>query len=82
MELDAVLTPGKVATFLPKTFSDLEMVEWRPSENTILLVEEEDENSPSTTSLTERPTQPPRLLRSCFLEAGLEGAGICLKDFV
>ena len=42
------------------------MVEGGPSENPIVLNEKEDKgSSPPTNSVTEHPTEPSRLLRSC-----------------
>ena len=67
MELDAVFRPGihRIDTpFSATAFNDLEMVEGGSSENPIVLDEEEDKNSSATTPVSERPTEPPRLLRS------------------
>ena len=68
MELDAVFRPGidRIDTpFSATAFNDLEMVEGGSSENPIVLDEEDDKENPSaTTPVSERPTEPPRLLRS------------------
>ena len=59
-------------------FDDLEL--GGSAENPILLDEEEDkENSPPTTStpVSERPTQPPALLRSCPLATIIEDVPNC-----
>ena len=65
MELDVVFIPGIDTPFSPTAFNDLEMREGGSSENPILLDEVEDKvNSPPTTPVSERPTEPPRLLRS------------------
>ena len=64
--VDAVFRPGIDTPFSPTAFDDLEM--GGSAENPILLDEEADkENSPplTTTPVSERPTRPPALLRSC-----------------
>ena len=66
LDVDAVFRPGIDTPFSPTAFDDLEM--GGSAENPILLDEEEDmENSPATTPVSERPTRPPALLRSCPL---------------
>ena len=61
--MDAVFRPGIDTPFSPTTFDGLSME--GTVENPIVLDEEEDkENSPPSTLETERPTEPPRLLRS------------------
>ena len=65
LDVEAVFRPGIDTTFSPTASDDLEM--GGSAENPILLDEEEDkENSPPTTTtpVSERPTQPPALLRS------------------
>ena len=65
LDVDAVFRPGIDTPFSPTAFDDLGMR--GSAENPILLDEEEDkENSPPTitTSVSERPTRPPVLLRS------------------
>ena len=59
LELDAVFRPGIDTPFSPTTFDDLSMEE--SVENPIVLDEEENkENSaPTTTPVSERPTEPP-----------------------
>ena len=71
-ELDAVFRPGIDTPFSPNTFDDLSMV--GSVENPIVFDEEEDkENSaPTTTLVSERPTELPRLLRSCPIGAKIE----------
>ena len=65
VDLEAVLSPGKVTPFSPTAFNDLEVGEGGSSENPFKSDEEEDkENSPPTTPVSERPTERPRLLRS------------------
>ena len=63
MDVYAIFRPGVDSLFSPKAFDDLET---RGSpENPILFDEKEDkENSPPTPTVSERPTQPPALLRS------------------
>ena len=63
MELDAVFRPGIDTLFSPTAFDYLEME--RSSENPSLLDGEEDkDNFPPTILVSERPAEPPRLLRS------------------
>ena len=65
LDVYAVFGPGIDTPFSPTAFDDLEM--GGSAENHNLLDEEEDkENSPPTTTtpVSERPTQPPALLRS------------------
>ena len=70
-ELDAVFRPGIDSPFSPTTFDDLSME--GSVENPIVLDEEEDkENAPPTTPVSERPTEPPRLLRSRAFGARIE----------
>ena len=77
-ELDAVFRPGIDTPFSPTTFDDLSME--GSVENPIVLDEEEDkENSASTTTLvSERPSGPPRLLRSRAFRARIEN----VSDFI
>ena len=64
LDVDALFRPGIDTPFSPTAFDDLEM--GGSAENPILLDEEEDmENSPATTLVSEKPTRPPALLRSC-----------------
>ena len=73
LDVDAVFRPGIDTPFSPTAFDDLEI--GGSADNPILLVEEEDkENSPptSTTPISEGPTRPPALLRSCSLGITLE----------
>ena len=63
LDLDAAFGPGIDTPFSPTAFDDLEM--GGSAENPILHDEEEDkENSPPTTTVSERPTRHPALLRS------------------
>ena len=77
LEMDAVFRPGIDTLFSPNTFDDLSME--GSVENLIVLEEEEDkENSPPTTPVSDRPTEPPRLLRSRAFGARIEK----LPDYV
>ena len=68
LDMDAVFRPGIDTPSSPTTFDDLAM-EGTP----IVLGEEKDkENAPPTTPVSERPTEPPRLLRSCPFGARIE----------
>ena len=65
MELDVVYIPGIDSPFSPTACNDLEMGEGGSFENPIVLYEVEDKvNYPPKTPVSERPTEPPRLLRS------------------
>ena len=72
LDMDAVFRPGIDTPFSPTTFDDLSMK--GSVENPIVLDEEEDkENSaPTTTPVSERPTEPPRLLRGRAFGARIE----------
>ena len=72
VELDAVFRPGIDTPFSPITFDDLLME--GSVENPIVLDEEEDKENapPPTTPASERPTEPPILLRSLAFGAGKE----------
>ena len=63
--MDSVYRPGKDTPFSPSVFDDFQM-EGSSLANPIIVDDEEDkENSaPTTTPESERPTEPPRLLRS------------------
>ena len=72
-EMDSVFRPGIDTLFSPTTFDDLSLE--GSVENPIVLDEKEDkENSAPTTTtpVTERPTEPPRLLRSRAFGEGIE----------
>ena len=63
LDVDAVFRPGIDTPFSPTAFDDLEM--GSSAEKPILLDGEEDkENSPPTTPVSERPTRPTALQRS------------------
>ena len=78
LDMDSVFRPGKDTPFSPTVFDDLLMGDGSV-ENPIVLDEEEDkENAPPTTPVSERPTEPPRLLRSRAFGARIEN----VPDFV
>ena len=57
LDMDAVFRPGIVIPFSPTTFDELS--KGGTVENPIVLDEEEDQNSPSSTPESGRPTEPP-----------------------
>ena len=62
MDLDAVFRPGIDTTFSSTTFDDLSTE--GSVENPIVLDKEEDkENAPLSTPVSEHPTEAPRLLK-------------------
>ena len=64
LDLNAVFRPGIDIPYSPTTFDDLSM-EGSSVENPIVLDEDEDkENAAPSTPVSERPTEPPRFLRS------------------
>ena len=73
LDMDTVFRPGKDTPFSPTTFDDLSME--RSVESLIVLDEEEHkENAPPPPSRHEsvRPTEPPRLQKSCAFGAKVE----------
>ena len=67
LDVDAVFRPGIATPCSPKAFDDLEM--GGSAENHVLLDEEEDkENSPPITPISERPTRNSALLRCRLLK--------------
>ena len=73
-ELDSVFRPSVDTPFSPTVFDDLLMGDGSV-ENPIVLDEEEDkEIAPPTTPVSERPTEPPTLLRSRAFGARIENA--------
>ena len=72
LDMDSVFRPGIDTPFSATVFDDLLMGDGSV-ENPIVLDEEEDkENAPPTTAVSERPTEPPRLLRSRAFGARME----------
>ena len=76
--MDAVFRSGLDTPFSPTTFDGLSME--GSVENPIVLDEDEDKENapPPTTSVSLRPTEPPRLLRSRAFGARLEN----VNDYV
>ena len=71
LDMDAVFRPGIDTPFSPTTFDELSM--GGSTENPIVLYEVQDkENAPPTTPVSEHPTEPPRLQRSCAFGARIE----------
>ena len=71
LDMDAVFRPGIDTAFSPTIFDDLSME--ASVENSIVLDEEEDkENAAPSTPESVRPTEPPRLQRSCAFGARME----------
>ena len=71
LDMDSVFRPGIDTPFSPNVFDDLLMGDGSV-ENPILLDEKEDKENAPTTPESERPTEPPRLLRSRPFGARLE----------
>ena len=72
LDMDSVFRPGIDTPFSPTVFDDLLMGDGSV-ENPIVLDEEQDkENPPPTTPVSERPTEPPRLQRSRAFGARVE----------
>ena len=76
--MDSVFRPGIDTPFSPTVFDDLLMGDGSV-ENPIMFDEEQDkENVPPKTPVSERPTEPPRLLRSPAFGARIEN----VSDYV
>ena len=72
LDIDAVFRPGIDTPFSPTVFDDL-LMGYGSVENPIVLDEEQDkENAPPTTPVSEHPTEPPRLQRSRAFGARIE----------
>ena len=72
LDVDSVFRPGIDTPFSPIVFEDLLMGDGSV-ENPIVFDEEQDkENAPPTTPVSERPTEPPRLQRSHAFGARIE----------
>ena len=72
LDLDAVFRPGIDTPFSPTTFDDLLMGDGSVENPIVLDVEEEDKENAPTTPVSERPTEPPRLMRSRPFGARIE----------
>ena len=81
LDIDAVFRPGIDTPFSPTAFDNLDM--GSSAENPILLDEGEDkDNSPPTrTPVSERPTRPPALLRSCPFRTRIKKFLIMFSEF-
>ena len=79
LDMDSVFRPGIDNPFSPTVFDDLLMGDGSV-ENPIVLDEEQDKENapPPTTPVSERPTEPPRLLRSRAFGARTEN----VSDYV
>ena len=72
LDMDSVFRPGIDTPFSPTVFDDL-LMGVGSVENPIVLDEEQDkENAPPTTPVSEHPTEPPRLKRSRAFGARIE----------
>ena len=72
LDKDSVSRPGIDTPFSPTVFDEL-LIRDGSVENPIVLDEEQDkENAPPTTPVSERPTELPRLLRSRAFGARIE----------
>ena len=73
LDLDAVFRPGIDTPFTPTaTFDDLLMGDGSVENPIALDDEEEDKENAQSTPMSERPTEPPRLLRSRAFGARIE----------
>ena len=71
LDMDAVVRPSIDTPVSPTTLEDLSM--GGSAENPIVLDDEENkENAPPTTPVSDCPTEPPRLLRSRAFGARIE----------
>ena len=72
--MDAVFRPGIDTPFSPTTFDYLLMPDGSVEKPIVLDEEEDKENAPPPPSTTEsvRPTEPPRLQRSCAFGSRME----------
>ena len=78
LDMDSVFRPGIDTSFSQTVFDDLLMGDGSVA-NPIVLDEEQDkENAPPTTPVSERPTEPPRLLRSRAFGARIENVPDCV----
>ena len=71
LDMDSVFRPGIDTPFSPTVFDDLLMGDGSV-ENPIVLGDEEEDKENVTTPVSERPTEPPRLLKSRAFGARLE----------
>ena len=71
LDMDSVFRPGIDTPFSPTVFDDSLMGKGSV-ENPFVLDEEEDKENAPTTPESVRPTEPPRLQRSCAFGARIE----------
>ena len=71
LDMDSLFRPGVDTSFSPTVFDDLLMGDGSV-QNPIVLDEEEDKKNAPTTPVSERPTEPPRLMRSRPFGARIE----------
>ena len=71
LDMDSVFRPGIDTAFSPTVFDDLLMGDGSVEHPIVLDAEQDKENAPPTTPVSERPTEPPRLLRSRAFGAGI-----------
>ena len=64
LDMDSVFRPGIDTPFSPTVFDYLLMGDGSVEKPIVLDEEQDNENAPPTTPVSERPTEPPRLLRS------------------
>ena len=73
LDMDVVFRPGKDTPFSPTTLVDLMMGDGSVKNPFVLDEDEDKENAPPpTTPESVRPTEPPRLQRSCAFGARIE----------
>ena len=72
LDMDSVFRPGLDTPFSPTVFDDLLMGDGSVEKPIVLDEEQDKENAPPTTPVSERPTEPPRLLRSRVFGARIE----------
>ena len=82
LELDSVFRPGIDTPFFPTVFDDLLMGDGSVENPILLDDEEEDKENASPTPVSERPTEPPRLLRSRAFGARLENVPYFVYRFL
>ena len=81
LDMHASFRPGIDTPFSPTTFDDLLMGDGSVENPIVLDEEEEKENAPPpTTPESLRPTEPPRLQRSCAFGAPLENVPECFLE--
>ena len=72
LDMDSVFRPGIDTPFSPTVFDDLFMGDGSVETPIVLDEEQDKENALPTKPVSERPTEPPRLLRSCAFGARIE----------